>query len=127
MKIDFLESGSADCPLIRIYAGQPEACRQLKQAFEHLADGAVKEVALSDLPGMLPVGGCCLIAQAGRRDQGIVRSAGNQFRWVLTPATWDNVAGLVEPFCSVPVPGYQWLDQVGASEARVLISTDGCW
>jgi hypothetical protein len=129
MKIEFLESGSADCPLIRIYGDEPEVCKQFRRAFEQLANGSVEETSLTDLPGVEPLGGCCLIAQAGRRDRGIVRKGGNGFCWVLTPATWDNVAGLIEPFCRNETCGYQWLDQFPASEARVLVSTSrsGCW
>jgi len=129
MKIEFLESGSADCPLIRIFGDKPEVCQQLRQAFEQLAIGSVGEVSLTDLPGIEPLGGCCLIAQAGRRDRGIIRNGQNTFCWMLTPATWDNVAGLIEPFCRTGTDGYQWLDDVPAGEANVLISTlrSGCW
>jgi hypothetical protein len=129
MKIEFLESGSADCPLIRIYGNEPEVCQQLQRTFEQLANGSIEEVSLTDLPGVEPLGGCCLIAQAGRRDRGIVCKGRNVFHWVLTPATWDNVAGLIEPFCGTEAGGYQWLNQVPASEACVLVSTSrwGCW
>jgi hypothetical protein len=127
MKIEFLESGSDDCPLIRIYGDEPAVCQQMRIGFEQLASGDVDEVFLTDLPGVQPLGGCRLIAQAGSRDKGVVRSAGNVFHWVLTPASWDNVAFLIEPFCSSQAGGYQWLDQVPASEMRVLVSRDGLW
>lgn len=127
MKIEFLENGSDDCPLIRIYGNVPAVCQRLKEVFEQLADGIVCEVSLTDLPGIEPLGDCCLIAQAGRRDRGIVRKGSNDFRWVLTPGSWDNVAGLIEPFSQRQAGGYQWLDQVPASEARVLVSTSGDW
>jgi hypothetical protein len=127
MKVEFLESGSEDCPLIRIYGANPDACRRVRGVFEQLAHGDVEEASLTDLPGIEPLGSCRLIAQAGRRDRGVVRSGGNAFEWVLTPATWDNIAGLIEPFCRSSVGGYQWLEQAPASEVRVLISTDGCW
>ncbi len=129
MNIDFLQSGSDDCPLIRIYGGEPAVCQQLREAFQQLADGDVDEVLLTDLPGVKPLRGCCLIAQAGRHDKGVVRTGGSDFAWVVTPATWDNVAGLIEPFRRIDAGGYQWLDQVPASEVRILVSTSksGCW
>jgi hypothetical protein len=127
VKVEFLESGSDDCPLIRIYGGKPDVFQQVRRAFEQLAHGDVEEVSLTDLPGIQPLGGCCLIAQASRRDRGIVRSAGNVFHWALTPATWNNVASLIEPFCCSSACGYQWLEQAPVSEVRVLVSTDGCW
>jgi hypothetical protein len=127
MKIEFLASGSDDCPLIRIYGVEPDVCQIVRRVFEQLAHGDVEEVSLTDLPGIQPLGDCRLIAQAGRRDRGVVRSGGNIFQWVLTPATWDNVAGLIDPFCRSSSGGYQWLEQAPASEVRVLVSTDGCW
>jgi hypothetical protein len=127
MNIEFLESGSKDCPLIRIYGNEPAVCQRLMVAFEQLADGRVEEICLTGLPGAEPLGGCCLIALAGRPDQGIVRKASNVFWWILTPGSWDNVASLIEPFCQRQAGGHQWLDQVPASEAKVLISTTGEW
>ncbi len=129
MKIEYLENGSADCPLIRIYGTEPEVCNQLREAFEQLANGEAREISLTDLPGVEPLGGCRLIAQVGKRDRGIVRQGENVFYWVLTPAAWDNVAGLTEPFCNAPINTFQWLDDVPASEAQVLISSSpsGCW
>ena len=128
MKIEFLESGSVDCPLIRIYGDESVVFQQLREAFERLANGDASEVSLTDLPGVEPLGGCCLVAQVGRRDKGVVRMEGNVFSWVLTPGRWDDVAFLIEPFCTGG-GGYQWLNQVPASDAQVLVSTypDGCW
>lgn len=129
MKIEFLESGSDDCPLIRVYGDEPMVCQRLREAFERLANGDASEVWLSDLPGVERLGGCCLVAQVGRRDKGVARKGENAFYWMLTPATWANVAFLIEPFCHTQNGGYQWLDQVPASEARILVSTSssGCW
>ena len=75
MKIEFLESGSADCPLIRIYGNEPEVCKQLQRTFEQLANGSIEEVSLTDLPGVEPLGGCCLMAQ-GRA--GVTGETGRQ-------------------------------------------------
>jgi hypothetical protein len=129
MKIELLESGSDDCPVIRIYGDEPEVCQEFQRAFEQLANASVEEVLLTNLPGVEPLSGCCLIAQVGRINRGIVRKGRNSFFWVLTPTTWDNVAGLLEPFCRTESAGYQWLDESSASEARVLVSTSrlGYW
>ncbi|HEV3435727.1 MAG TPA: hypothetical protein VG122_00110 [Gemmata sp.] len=128
MKIKVLEHGSADCPLIRIYGNEPDVFEQFRQAFEQLANGNVAEVLLTELPGVEPLGGCCLITQAGRRDEGIVRKGENVFFWVLTRDSWDDVALLIKPFCSDEAVGYQWLEGFQrATDVRVLVSLDGCW
>jgi hypothetical protein len=129
MKVEFLESGSADCPLIRIYGDEPEICQQFHQALERLANGRAQEVALTDLAGVEPLGGCRLIAQVDKRDRGIVCTGGNDFSWRLTPPTWENVAGLIEPFCRAGANGHQWIEQAPTSEVRVVMSAskEGCW
>jgi hypothetical protein len=129
MRIEFLRNGSADCPLIRIYGNEPDVCQNFRRAFEQLAQGTAAELCLTDLPGVQPIKGCCLIAKLGGRDKGVIHNEGSVFQWVLTQGGWNTVAGLTEPFCHTQNGGFQWLDQSHASEARVLISTSssGCW
>jgi hypothetical protein len=129
MKIDYLENGSSDCPLIRIYRDEPEFCARLFSSLNQLSSGEAKEVSLTALPGVEPAGSCTLIAQVIKSDRGIVHKEGNSFFWMLTSDSWQDVAGLIEPFCQFETKGFQWLDQVPASDARVLISRspDGCW
>jgi len=125
MRIEFLGSGSADCPLIRISGDEPEVCQHFRRAFERLAQGTADQLSLSDLPGVQPVEGCCLIARVAGRDRGVIHIEKNVFQWVLTQSSWDNAAGLLEPFCTPGNGGYQWLHQTG--DIRVLISPTGCW
>ncbi len=125
MKMEVLENGSADCPLIRISGDEPGVCLRLKRVFERLAQGGCGEYSLAEVEGVEPVRGCRLVARAGERDRGIIRQAGDGYEWVLTPGTWDNVAGLIEPFCSPGAAGYQWLHQAG--DVRVLLSPTGDW
>jgi len=125
VKIEFLENGSDDCPLIRIYGYKHDVCLRIKRVFEQLAQGVTRELSLSDLKGVESVDGCRFIAKAGKRDRGVLHDERNVFEWVLTPSTWDNVAGLIEPFCIPGKGGYQWLHQTG--DIGVLISPTGCW
>jgi hypothetical protein len=123
--MEVLENGSVDCPLIRISGDGPGVCLRLKRVFERLAQGDSGEYSLAEVEDIEPVGGCRLVARAGERDRGVIRQAGNGYEWVLTPGTWDNVAGLIEPFCSPGAAGYQWLHQSG--DVRVLLSPTGDW
>jgi hypothetical protein len=129
MKIEFLESGSNDCPLIRIYGDEPDVCKQFLRVFTQLSNGSSKKVSLTELPGVEPLARCSLTARVFKRDRGIVLKQRNVFDWMLTADTWDNVAVLIEPFCLTEANGFQWLDQVPASAARVIISTSpvGHW
>jgi hypothetical protein len=126
MKLDCLERGSPDCPLIRLYAFTPAEAGWLHVALTSLASGAVQRVPVHDLPGVDAIGGCRLVLVTHRRDQGVVRKAAPaDFECALTPATWDNVAGRVEPFVE-GAAGFQWLT-AGPDEARLLLSADGHW
>jgi hypothetical protein len=59
-------------------------------------------------------------------DQSVVQLSGDsQFECGYTAGTWDNVAGLVEPF-TVSGAGFQWL--AGApGDAALLLSASGSW
>ena len=57
------------------------------------------------------------------RDQAVVRVGPSNFECGFTARTWDNVAGLVEPFCK-DLKGYQWLVR-SPGDADVLMSASG--
>lgn len=55
-------------------------------------------------------------------DAAIIRGPqGNEFECGFTPDTWDNVAGLLEPFAAGNADGYQWLAQ-SHGDAALMIS-----
>ncbi len=128
MKIQFIASGGHDCPLVRISDFAPsDACR-FKEALEKLAHGFVDSVVLNDLTGMDGVSNCRITALAERMDEGILvdQHNPNSFFWILSGLTWENVVGLVEPFCESDSRGkFQWLDS--PSKIHVLFSPQGNW
>jgi hypothetical protein len=66
-----------------------------------------------------------LVLRAGPRNAGVVRVGPAAFECRLTAATWDNVAGLIEPFAEGS-GGHQWLAG-SPGEAAVLLSPSGQW
>lgn len=127
LQLEFLPTGSIDCPLLRISGDDVGASLCLKQRFEALADGRLENVCISELRGIEAAGGIRLTARVGKRNRGVFLVGGsNSFDWCLTPAGWDNNAGLIEPFCqSGGSSGFQWLDS--PSDIRVLFSPSGQW
>lgn len=125
MKLEYLPDGSPDCPLIRLYDFTPAEVRQLRLAIAGLATGATQSVAVHELPIVEPIRGCRLTLVRQKWDGAVVERGPNQFECGFTADTWDNVAGLIEPFvdCST---GYHWLAGV-PGEASLLISADGLW
>jgi hypothetical protein len=127
VELQFLPDGSADCPLIRFAGNDSAAYTSLRNAFVELSLGSISEVDLDRLPGIVPIEACRVSAIAAKWDQGVVPTGiGNEFKWRLTPNTWDNVAALLEPFCSDDSStGYQWIESAG--DMHVLITHDGKW
>ena len=98
MKIDSLPSGSPQCPPLRIYEFGPMQATQFRDF--------------------------CLALDSGEREIDS-RPEDSSFACVLDPADWDNIAGLVEPFCQTERAGCQWL--AGADKISLLFSCDGTW
>jgi hypothetical protein len=126
MKLEYLADGSRDCPLIRIYEFTAAEAAQLRAAIAALADGKAERVDVQLLPFVEPVSGCRLTLFRCSWDQAVVRrSEPAEFACGLTPETWDNMAGLLEPFTEC-ASGFQWL--AGApGETALLLSVSGEW
>jgi hypothetical protein len=84
MKLEFLESGSPDCPLIRLYEFDAKQAYSLRRITLQLARGRDQTVALHQQRGVTPVRGCQLTLSLGEKDQGAVETAPLKFKWVLT-------------------------------------------
>jgi hypothetical protein len=127
MRLEYLPEGSLDCPLIRLYDFDAAAATRLLRLVTSLSNGSVGRIVLDERQEITLVDGCKLALVAGGSDHGVVRmEASNQFECVLTPASWANVAGLIEPFCEPGASnGFQWLDET--SDILLLLSPDGLW
>jgi hypothetical protein len=127
MRLEYLPDGSLDCPLIRLYDFDATAATRLLRLVTSLTDGSVGRIVLDERQEITLVDGCKLALVAGGSDHGVVKVAtANQFECVLTPASWANVAGLIEPFCEPGSSnGFQWLDET--SDISLLLSPNGLW
>jgi hypothetical protein len=126
MKLEFVSEGSPDCPLIRLFDFCPAEAARLLAAITHLVSGAAEQVALHELAGVEAVSGCRLTLCVRPWDQAVVaKGTPADFECGFTRGTWDNVAGLVEPFAHGE-DGFQWLAGV-PGEASLLLSPSGQW
>jgi hypothetical protein len=125
MKLEFLPDGSDDCPLVRLYDFDRTDVARLFDGLTALASRERDDIAVHDLPGVEAVSGCRLLLRNGATNRGVVRLPGPaSFTCILTRESWDNVAGLAEPFMR-ETRGYQWL--IASGDAKWLLSTDGQW
>jgi hypothetical protein len=125
MRLEYLPDGSPDCPLIRLFDFTPAEAARLGTAVTDLAAGRVEQVAVHDLLGVVPLGGCKLVLRRRSWDQALVRVGPCAFECGFTAGAWDNVAGLVEPFAAGN-SGFQWLAGI-PGEAALLLSVGGGW
>ncbi len=108
MSLEYFADGSPDCPLLLLYGRAPGVVRSLIGALGTLSR---HQLELHAFPGVEPLGGCRVTAKATDEDVGIYRVRPTAFRWELTPSGWEQVAGLLEPFCeSRDADGFQWLE-----------------
>jgi hypothetical protein len=125
MKLEFLESGSPDCPLIRLYEFDAKEAYSMRLIALHLAGSKEQTVLFHERPRIIPIGGCQLTLHLGEKDRGVSELGSNSFKWVLSKAGWIEVSGLIRPFARTESSGFQWLSDRG--QIRVLLSHDGRW
>lgn len=137
MKIEFLEDGSPDCPVIRLFGVNTREYAVLSAALRRLsADGA--EVNIHELPIFSEKIQLGLVAQSSPTDRGITPCSHTRklFRWDLSPQSWRLVCGLLEPFEAQGAANrFQWLAGplasygLDKSKIGVLVSfsDDGRW
>ena len=129
MKIEYLEAGAEDCPLIRLFGNEPTSVATLSEALMKLGRGELTAVAVHDLPGFTSLSGCQLIARVGRKDNGIRKvDIPNVFECILTKETWSQVAELTLPFCTpVDYDAHQWLDRTSNIFLLITNNQKGRW
>ena len=130
MRLEYFEDLASQTPRVLLtYGDDPSGATSLRQAVEALAGGAVgHEVRVDRLPGFEGLDGCSLVATVGTSDRGVepLDGAWKDFRCVLGPAAWENVAGLLEPFeTRTPDHAHQYLDESGP--VLWIVSSDRGW
>jgi hypothetical protein len=125
MKLEFVEHGSRDCPLIRFYEFSPAEAQTLRNLVRELAEGDSREIHLDQHPWIEKLRGCKLVLRLGGRDRGVRQFQSNHFECVLTSQGWHQVEGLLDRTCESTFRGFQWLISMG--DISLLISSDGRW
>jgi hypothetical protein len=137
MKIEFLEGGSPDCPLVRIYGTERAGFAAFHELVRLVARGTGGGCSTIELADLTAISDCVLDLEISPTDMGVRRGQEHQrFFWMMTPKAWSIVAGLVHPFAKESVPGtHQWLCgpearyglEVGSISILLSCSNDGSW
>lgn len=125
MKFEYLSDGSKGCPLIRLYDFSRTEVQLLRQLIRLLATGERELIALQNEFWVQPVRGCCLTLRQAKRNYGVRQADNPTFDCELNSSGWNNVEGLLDPFCDSDISGFQWLTRDGT--VSLLISQSGQW
>jgi hypothetical protein len=126
MRLEFIPFGASDCPLVRLYRFNSIEAGMLMNHMSALSDGTTTTMCLNKQSYIDSVNDCILILVAGGRNRGIEQvGQPATFQCTLTTNSWDNIAGLIEPFARAERAGFQWLDRT--SEISLLLSSEGAW
>ncbi len=126
MKIEYLESGSEDCPLLRLFEFEKSDVEALREVCLSLATGRITEFRLYSQSWVESIGGCNLILRSGIKNLGARwgKRVTDAFTIEFNSEGWLEVADKIQPLTKCN-GGYQWL--VDEGDFRVLLSWDGCW
>jgi hypothetical protein len=125
MRIEFFASEK----IMLLYGTDTAAVVTLRDRVAGLASGVEERFAVHELPGFEAVDGCQLFFSTGKWNRGaFLARAPNTVEFTITPPWWDNVAGLLEPFClESTTRGQQYLDYGFLSDITPVISRDRGW
>lgn len=120
MRLEFLEEGSKDCPILRLSDFSVSEVQQVLHAIRSLIDDTEECVEIHRLPFVKSVNGCRLTFWRSNHNQYVVRVADMEFRCCLDKNEWSNTAELLAPFAQEG-KGFQWIVE-GIGEAPILLS-----
>ena len=127
MKIEYIESGSEDCPLVRLFGFEESDVASLRDACLSLAAGSIAEFRLDSQSWVESMVGCNLILRLGVKNLGARwgKRVNDAFTIELNSEGWLDVSDRIQPFITNHTCGFQWLEDQGA--INVLLSWDGRW
>jgi len=125
MKLDYYVNAVDGLPIVRTYDFTEFEISALLLAIQELSMERNTYFEVHSMIGILSINGCQFTLRLNKWDQAIVRISPSNFECGFTAGTWENIAGLVEPFTH-GAGGFQWLADT-PGEALWLLSTTGGW
>ena len=127
MTLEYFEDGDRGLPLLVLHGGDISERAELYRIFEALAAGTTRLVRLHELPFLHNPGGLTFTAASCDVDFGVEQDKSNStFQWKRSRESWDQIAGLMEPFVVEGTGGgFQYLNDAEGPE--VIYSTRRAW
>jgi hypothetical protein len=114
--------------ILLIYGHQPKIIAHFREQIAALGEKRVVTFPVHELQGFRSIGGCQLFVSNAASDYGTrLVNKPLTFECKLRPITWDNIEGLLEPFCdgSYFAGNHQFLDSHG--KIQLIISGSRGW
>jgi hypothetical protein len=129
MKLEYIATGSAYAPLMRLYDFTIDEVTRLYAGMERLASGEQAEANLQTFVPAESVGNSRLTFVTAETSRGIEPlDQTGAFACVMSLEGWADMAEFIKPFCSDSHTHPQWLTGYESYiEIPLLISTDGRW
>jgi hypothetical protein len=129
MKLEYVATGSAYTPLMRLYDFTVDEVTRLNAGIERLASG---ELAEADLQSFVPaesINHCSLKFVTAETNGGIEQlESPGVYACIMNRSGWADMAAFIEPFCRDTRAHFQWLTGYESYiEIPLLLSTDGRW
>lgn len=131
MKIEYIETGSENSPLLRLFDFEQREMRALHDACialaEGLAEGRLAEFKVHEQPWVVCVDQCRLIFRRTEKNRGAKWGALTSDPYVVdyNAEGWGEVADKIDSLLDDSPGDFQWLSDEG--DFNLLLSKSGRW
>ena len=110
MIIEYLDTGSPDCPLVRMFDASGENLKRLSDIFRTLANSEVNEFEISTEEPIFLLIGLKKLIMSNASDSGATVIS-QVAKWHLSKANWNRAATIVDEIIDAPADQivYNWL------------------
>ena len=120
MKVDFIETGNPDCPILRIYGDEIQDYNVLIQGLNKLITGELVTIEITALNNF--ESGIRLYFTCSNTNRGVFLKSSNCFSCELTCLSWIEISEKITAIKNQSY-SYNWLNET--SDISLLISKNG--
>lgn len=104
MRLEYLDSGSRDCPLLRLYGSDSAPARAFSETAAMLSASDGETAELHRLPGVVAVDDCQVMLRSSTRSPLGISRLSKQLEFVmhLKPDYWTTVSEILAHFVDSP-------------------------
>ncbi len=126
MKLDYISNyNKYGDHVVRLYDFDTVHANKFRNSIQHTVITNKQSLDLATID-FIERRNCQLVLRIAETDEGIVTADNINFFCDLTPAGYEQMVSLLEPFCKKATKGYQWLYDID-NPTDFLFSPAGTW